>query len=90
MRNLFETGKITEATIGDYMVKMNKNKCFEVRNKLTGFMELESSSIQTYESIRDYCLKFSKWEKGTDGGRVVYLNFVWIAGQYEAGKHLSI
>lgn len=60
MRSLFETGKITEAIIGDYMVKMNKNKCFEVRNKLTGFMELESSSIQTYESIRDYCLKFSK------------------------------
>ena len=61
MRKLFETGKITEAIIGDYTIKINKNKCFEVRKSSTNFMELESSSSCTYEFVRDYCMKFTNW-----------------------------
>jgi hypothetical protein len=54
MRELFESGVIKEVEINNHVITMNKSKCFVVRQKITGFVVIESSGTEAYHWIKNY------------------------------------
>jgi len=59
MKELLKSGKLKNIQIGDFTITL-KNDCFVCRHSKTGFLSLESSSTDTYEFVKEWCINNTK------------------------------